>query len=255
MTKFINNFKVVDNKNINGEFFVLELSQSEKLPAINPGQFVQVKIENSPDTFLRRPFSVHDVDFGKNTLKILIQIVGEGTKKLSQLEKGDLLNLIYPLGNSFTMPEPDEKVLLVGGGCGIAPLLYLGRSLKLQGNDPEFLLGFRNSKRILEFSEYEELGKVWITTEDGSSGTAGMVTDHSVLIKNSYTRIYCCGPEAMMKAVAGYCKKSNIFCEVTLENLMACGIGACLCCIVETTKGNLCSCTEGPVFNVNDLKW
>jgi dihydroorotate dehydrogenase electron transfer subunit len=255
MAKFLKDFKVIGNKIINEDFFVLELSQSGKLPVLSPGQFVQAKIENSPNTFLRRPFSIHDVDLGKNTLKILIQVVGEGTKKLSQLEKGALLNLIYPLGNSFTMPALGEKILLIGGGCGIAPLLYLGRSLKMQGFSPEFLFGFRNSNRILEYSEYESLGKVWLTTEDGSAGIKGLVTDHPVLAKNSLDRIYCCGPEAMLKAVAKYCRNNNIFCEVTLENLMACGIGACLCCIVDTVKGNLCSCTDGPVFNINDLKW
>jgi dihydroorotate dehydrogenase electron transfer subunit len=153
------------------------------------------------------------------------------------------------------MPLSGEKVLLIGGGCGIAPLLYLGRSLKLQGFDPEFLFGFRNSKRILEYSEYESLGKVWLTTEDGSAGIEGLVTEHPVLTKNNFDKIYCCGPEMMMMAVAKYCKDNNIFCEVTIENLMACGIGACLCCIVDTVKGNLCSCTEGPVFNINYLKW
>ena len=255
MPKLLSDFKVVDNKCINEEFFVLELSQSEKLPELNPGQFVQVKIENSQNTFLRRPFSIHDVDLGKNTLKILIQIVGAGTKRLSQIDKGELINIIYPLGNSFTIPVSGEKVLLIGGGCGIAPLLYLGRSLKLQGLEPEFLFGFRNSKRILEYSEYESLGKVWLTTEDGSAGISGLVIDHPVLSKNNYNKIYCCGPELMMKAVGKYCKNNNIFCEVTLENMMACGIGACLCCVVDTVKGNLCSCTDGPVFNINDLKW
>lgn len=255
MTKFIGDLKVIDNKAINENHFVLELSQNEKLPVLKPGQFVQVKIEDSPGTFLRRPFSIHDVDPGRNSLKLLIQIIGDGTQKLSQIKKGDSLNLIYPLGNSFTMPLIGEKVLLIGGGCGIAPLLYLGRSLKLKGIHPEFLFGFKNSKRILEYSEYESLGQVWITTEDGSSGISGMVTDHNVMMKRRYDRIYCCGPEPMLKAVAKYCTKNHLFCEVTLENLMACGIGACLCCIVNTVNGNVCSCIDGPVFNINDLKW
>jgi dihydroorotate dehydrogenase electron transfer subunit len=255
MTKFLSEFKVIDTYNFNEEYVILELWQSEKLPPLYPGQFVQIKIENSPGTFLRRPFSIHDVDIGKNTFKILIQVVGDGTKKLCKVLKGESLNIIYPLGNHFTIPVRSEKVLLVGGGCGIAPLLFLGRSLKQQGSETDFLFGFRNSKRILEYSEYESLGKVWLTTEDGSAGTEGYVTDHPVLENNNYERIYCCGPEAMLKAIANHCKSKGIFCELTLENLMACGIGVCLCCVVDTVRGNVCSCTDGPVFNINDLKW
>ena len=255
MAKFLNDFKAVDTYSINEEYIIIELWQAEKLPPLFPGQFVQIKIENSPGTFLRRPFSIHDVDPHKNTIKILVQVVGDGTRKLSKIEVGSQLNLIYPLGNQFTMPSENEKVLLIGGGCGIAPLLFLGRRLRQLGIGTYFLFGFRNSKRILEYSEYESLGKVWLTTEDGSAGYAGYVTDHPVLKNSVFHRIYCCGPDPMMKAVAKYSKSRNISCEVSLENLMACGIGVCLCCVVDTVKGNVCSCTEGPVFNINDLKW
>lgn len=255
MSKRIEDLKITENKRISTDFYVLELSGSEKLPEIKPGQFVQVRVDGSPETFLRRPISVHDVNYGSNTLKLLIQVAGKGTEKLSKLKAGDLLNIIYPLGNSFSNPFDNDKILLVGGGCGIAPLLYLGQHLKSIGFSPDFLLGFRNSERILEYDEYSSIGKVFITTEDGSRGEKGFVTSHSVLSDVKYDRIYCCGPDSMMKAVAGYATKNNIICEVSLENLMACGIGACLCCIVDTVHGNLCSCIDGPVFNIKDLKW
>jgi len=255
MAKRIEDLKLIENKRINNDFFVLELAGLGKLPEIKPGQFVQVRVDNGPVTFLRRPISIHDVDWGKNTFKLLIQIVGNGTRALSKLKNGDLLNLIYPLGNSFTDPGINEKVLLVGGGCGVAPLLFLGKYLKSKGYTPDILLGFRNSERVIEFDEYLEVGKVFLTTEDGSRGEKGFVTRHSVLSTNKYNRIYCCGPDSMMRAIASYCTKNNINCEVSLENPMACGIGACLCCIVETTKGNLCSCIDGPIFNITDLKW
>jgi dihydroorotate dehydrogenase electron transfer subunit len=255
MSKRIEYFKVIENKRINSDFNVIELSGDIKLTEINPGQFAQVKVDGSPETFLRRPISIHDVDYERNTIKILIQIAGKGTEKLSKLKKGDSLNLIYPLGSTFSMPGDSEKILLIGGGCGIAPLLYLGKHLKSVGYKPEILLGFRNRDRIIEYNEYAELGKVHLTTEDGSEGEKGYITDHSVLSRSRYDRIYCCGPDSMMKAVAGYCRKHNIICEVSLENLMACGIGVCLCCIVDTVKGNLCSCIDGPVFNINVLKW
>ncbi len=255
MAKRIEDFEVIDNKRINNDFFILDLFSINKLPDIKPGQFLQVKVNGSPETFLRRPISMHDVDYDNNAIKLLIQIAGKGTEALSKLRNGDILNIIYPLGNSFSTPDVKEKVLLVGGGCGIAPLLYLGKWLKSIGIAPDILLGFRNSERIIEYDEYLKIGKVFLTTEDGSRGEKGFVTAHSILSTLKYDRIYCCGPDSMMKAVAMYSRKNNIVCEVSLENLMACGIGACLCCIVETVKGNLCTCIDGPVFNINDLKW
>jgi dihydroorotate dehydrogenase electron transfer subunit len=255
MAKRIEDLKVIGNKRLNNDYFILELSAETKIPEFMPGQFAQVRVDGSQETFLRRPISIHDVDYEKNTFKLLIQIAGKGTQKLSKLVIGDILNLIYPLGNSFSLPSDKEKVLLVGGGCGIAPLLYLGKYLKSNGYIPDIVLGFRNRLKIIEFEDYREIGKVFIATEDGSEGEKGYVTNHSVFSTNRYNRIYSCGPELMMKAVAYYSKKNNITCEVSLENLMACGIGACLCCVVDTVKGNLCTCVEGPVFNVNDLKW
>jgi len=255
MAKRIENLKVIGNKRLNNDFFTLELSGNIKIPDFKPGQFAQVRVEGSPETFLRRPISIHDVDYERNMFKLLIQIAGKGTNTLSKLRNGDMLNLIYPLGNFFTLPVEKEQILLVGGGCGIAPLLFLGKYLKSNGYIPDIVLGFRNSDMIIEFEEYQKIGSVFITTEDGSMGEKGYVTKHSVFSTRKYDRIYCCGPDSMMKAIAFYCKKNNIACEVSLENLMACGIGACLCCIVDTVKGNLCTCIDGPVFNIIDLKW
>jgi dihydroorotate dehydrogenase electron transfer subunit len=255
MTKRIESLRIAENKRLNKDLFTLELSGSERIPEMKPGQFVQAKIEGSPGTFLRRPFSVHDVNYPQNTFKLLIQIAGKGTEALSRLGNGDLLNLIYPLGNFFTLPEKGQRVLLAGGGCGVAPLLFLAKYLKSNDFIPDILLGFRNNERIIEYDEYSEVGRVFLTTEDGSRGTKGIVTEHPVLSSDRYDVIYCCGPESMMKAVVTYCRQNRIKCEVSLENLMGCGIGACLCCVVETVKGNLCTCVDGPVFNINDLKW
>jgi dihydroorotate dehydrogenase electron transfer subunit len=117
------------------------------------------------------------------------------------------------------------------------------------------LLGFRSSKRIIEYDKYAELGPVYLTTEDGSRGEKGYITGHTVLSNNRYDRIYCCGPEPMMKAVARYSLENDTECEVSLENLMACGIGVCLCCVTDTIRGHVCTCIDGPVFNVKELKW
>jgi dihydroorotate dehydrogenase electron transfer subunit len=255
MAKRIEDLKIAGNKRLTKDLFVLELSSREELPDLKPGQFAQVKVDGSSETFLRRPFSIHDVNYEINTIKLLIQVAGKGTAALSNLKIGDSLNLIYPLGNSFGLPDKDQKILLVGGGCGVAPLLFLGKHLKSNGYSPDILLGFRNSERIIELEEYLKIGNVFLTTEDGSKGEKGYVTSHSVLSESIFERIYCCGPDSMMRAVAAYSNKKNIDCEVSLENLMACGFGVCLCCIVSTTRGNLCTCIDGPVFNIKELKW
>jgi dihydroorotate dehydrogenase electron transfer subunit len=255
MTKRVDNLKVVSNKILTEDFCVLKLESDRKLPDFRPGQFVQVKADRSPDTFLRRPISVHDVDYENNSYSILIQVLGKGTESLYKLKAGDYLNVVHPLGNAFSVPAIGGKILLIGGGTGIAPLLFLGKYLKNKGFEIEFLLGFRNQSRVILVNEYSSVGKVHLTTEDGSVGEKGLVTQHSVLKSHDIGMIYCCGPDPMMHAVAKVCQKNNISCEVSLENLMACGFGICLCCIVETTRGNICTCTEGPVFNIKELKW
>ncbi len=255
MKKRIDDLSIIENRRLNEQFFVLTAVSSTPLPEILPGQFVQALIKGSPGTFLRRPLSVHDVDYKSNTISILVQIVGRGTDCLSRLKPGEKLNLVYPLGNSFTLPGKDEKVLLTGGGCGMAPLLYLGRKISEIGINPVFALGFRSRSRVLEHDEFEKLGEVHISTEDGSMGHHGFVTDIPVFKNNKWDKVYSCGPEPMMRAVAEVCRQNDIFCEVSLENLMACGIGVCLCCVVQTSSGNVCSCTDGPVFNIHELKW
>ena len=226
------------------------------LPEMLPGQFAQIRVDGSKETFLRRPVSIHNVDRQANEVSFLVQIVGEGTRALSRLQTGDTLNVILPLGNGFTMPEsPDEKVLLVGGGVGVAPLLYLGVRMREMGVEPTFLLGARSQSDLLQQEAFRAVGRVFVTTEDGTAGERGFVTQHSLLQNERFTRICVCGPKPMMLAVARYAKSVSTPCEVSLENMMACGLGACLCCVEDTQQGNVCVCTEGPVFNINQLKW
>ena len=256
MKKYIDDFIVVENRRLNPEYVVLTLQLDRDLPEMHPGQFAEVRVDNAPDTFLRRPISIHDVDKEKRQLKLLVQEVGEGTRAMGRLQKGDGLNLVYPLGNSFSDPV-SENVLLVGGGCGVAPLLFLGRRLKEKGITPRFLLGARNDDGLLALGEYEKVGEVNVTTEDGSAGTKGFVVHHPLMRTGSpgYGHIYTCGPDAMMRVVAKYARNHNIKCEVSLENRMACGIGACLCCVTDTVEGHKCTCTDGPVFDSTYLKW
>ena len=256
LKKHISDFKVLQNIRLNHDTFLLVLNHPEKLPQINAGQFVEVLIDDAPHTFLRRPISVHDIDFKLNTLTLFIKIVGKGTEKLSQLKAGEKLNLVYPLGNTFTIVKK-QKVLLAGGGCGIAPLLYLAKVLFNNNCDVHIILGAKASCDILQVEEYKKYAHVYITTDDGSQGVKGFLVQHP-LIKNDirfFNRIYTCGPERMMQSVAKIAKANNVECEVSLENTMACGIGACLCCVVDTVEGHKCVCTEGPIFNINNLKW
>lgn len=253
--KIVSDFKILDNTPAGGSYFKLKLQcESGQLPDICPGQFAEVRVDNSKTTFLRRPFSIHDADKQSNTLDLLINKVGDGTLALSELVPGDYLNLMLPLGKGFGIPEPESDVLLIGGGVGMAPMLLLGKELSKSCN-VSFLFGFRAQSYIIDLSSYSMYGKVYITTEDGSVGEKGFVTNHSVLSENIFDKIYACGPTPMMKAVAKFARAHNVECEVSLENKMACGLGACLCCVTMTNDGHKCVCTDGPVFNINDLPW
>lgn len=256
--KKVSDFIITENISLNKDYFLLVAKSPDTMPEMFPGQFVDVRVENSQTTFLRRPFSINDVDYEKQLIYILIQIVGDGSKKLSVLKEGDKIDMVYPLGNTFTMPSKgDKEVLLIGGGVGLAPMLFLGKEISKQGLKPKFLIGARNENGLLELDEFNKYGDVYMTTEDGSAGEKGYVTQHSILTDSNinFDKIYTCGPEPMMKAVAAHAVKNDTWCEVSLENTMGCGFGVCLCCVTETTAGHKCVCTDGPVFNINDLTW
>ncbi len=256
MKKYVKDLTISEISYPHERYVLLKLTDTENLPDILPGQFVEVKVEGSPDTFLRRPISINYVDREKNQLWLLIAMVGEGTRTLGCLKVGDTLNLVFPLGNGFSpMRKKGEKVLLVGGGVGVAPLLEYGKVLKGQGAQPIFLLGARSEKDLLLLEMFKSISTVYVTTEDGSAGEKGFVTQHSILASEHFDRISVCGPKPMMVSVARYARQTDTPCEVSLENMMACGLGACLCCVEKTVRGNVCVCQEGPVFDINDLTW
>ena len=256
MKKYLLDLRVKSVAQIHQRYVLIKLTDDKPLPEMLPGQFVEIRVDGSPATFLRRPISINFVDHEENELWLLVAAVGEGTKKLAQLLSGDKLNCLLPLGNGFTMPiSTDEKILLVGGGVGVAPLLYMGAEMARQGIQPTFLLGARTANDLLMLDYFKRYGRVYVTTEDGSAGEKGFVTNHSLLQNEQFSRIATCGPTPMMKAVAHYARQADVECEVSLENLMACGLGACLCCVEKTTEGNLCVCKDGPVFNIRKLLW
>ncbi|MCQ2337238.1 MAG: dihydroorotate dehydrogenase electron transfer subunit [Paludibacteraceae bacterium] len=249
--KFELTLTVVENIKLNNSFFKLVLTHSEPLPEMVPGQFVEVKVENTPTVYLRRPISINNVDYKANTLSLVIKNVGDGTNALSTLSVGSTVNILLPLGNGYTLINSGEA-LLVGGGVGIAPLLYLGKVLRSGGVKVTYLLGFKVKSDLIDLSDYEALGDVMVTTEDGSVGVKGFVTGHQC-IKRHYDMMYVCGPTPMMRNVAKEAMATGTECEVSLENMMACGLGACLGCVTQTKEGHKCVCSDGPVFNINKL--
>lgn len=256
MKKYILDLVVSENIQLNDNYVLLKMTAPTELPDMLPGQFAELEVEGSSKTFLRRPISINFIDKDNNEVWFLIQLVGDGTRHLAAVKRGQTINVILPLGNSFTMPENgSERLLLVGGGVGTAPMLFLGEQLSKKGFTPNFLLGARSQNDLLQLNEFTQYGNVFTTTEDGSMGEKGYVTQHSLLSTQTFNKIYTCGPKPMMMAVAKYAKTNNIECEVSLENTMACGFGVCLCCVENTTEGHICVCKEGPVFNIKKLLW
>lgn len=257
MKKYIMDLELTSNRAIGSQYALLKLRPvgDAALPAqIEPGQFVEVAVDNSPSVLLRRPISVNNVDRERGELWLLVRRAGAGTAAIMSRREGERLNVVLPLGRGFTLPTPGERTLLVGGGVGVAPLYYLGGEMRRRGLAPEFLLGARSEGDLLLLDEFRRLGAVHVSTDDGTAGEPGLVTANSVLSR-PWDRICCCGPLPMMKAVAREARRLGAQCEVSLENVMACGLGACLCCVERTVRGNVCVCTEGPVFNINQLTW
>jgi len=257
MRKTVQNLLLIDKKQLNKDNFLLKLQSENTFDTIYPGQFVNIEIKKATEIFLRRPFSILDVDYKNRTFSLLVKILGRGSKVLTEYVPGDIISTVFPLGKSFSLPEKNEKVLLIGGGSGVAPMLFLAKICGLNPFSVHIIFGGKSESDLIATTEYEQFGNFYYTTEDGSKGEKGFVTNHSLFTGNlkSFDKIYTCGPLPMMKSIARVAYANNIFCEVSLENTMACGIGVCLCCVEDTKQGNKCVCTEGPVFNINDLKW
>lgn len=233
----------------------LTAPDSECLAEVVPGQFVQVRIDNCATALLRRPISVCDVRYGSELI-LFVKPQGQGTRNLVNTPEGTEVDIMFPLGNGFTVDDSaGKRVLLAGGGVGAAPLVMLARELSRLGADVTVVLGGRSKNDVDGVKDmYETARRVEVSTDDGSEGHHGVVTLNPVF-NEAYDRIYCCGPTPMMHAVAALARAKGTWCEVSLENHMACGVGACLCCVENTSdRGNVCVCTEGPVFNIKRLE-
>ena len=211
----------------------------------NPGQFVNVKIR---DLFLRRPISV--CDLGKDSLTLVYKVVGKGTEKLSESKAGDAFDMLTGLGNGYDLSCAGEKPLLIGGGVGVPPLYYLAKKLIEKGASPFVALGFNRKEDAFFLREFEELGaKVAVATVDGSLGEKGFVTG---VLPESYSYFYACGPEPMLKAAFAATTTEG---ELSFEERMGCGFGACMGCTCKTIAGNTRICKEGPVLKKGEILW
>lgn len=234
--------KVVKNIEIADELYLLVLSGASYL---KPGQFLQVQV---PGYTLRRPFCAADYDFEKKELSIIYKALGGGTKAMAKFEVGQEVDILNCLGNGFDLSLA-EKPLLIGGGVGIVPLYYLAKKLHEEGKEIVSVLGYPCKNQCFFLDEFSKLGKVYVSTDDGSLGVKGNVMD--VLKKENilYDYFYACGPPVMFKALSKWATNG----QVSLESKMGCGFGACMGCSIITKNGFKRVCKEGPVFNIDEL--
>ena len=232
--------------------------------SVNSGQFINIKVSDGNTPLLRRPFSVYDTD-GKDWIEVVYGVIGEGTKLLSSKKEGEILSLIGPLGNTFQISSNLENtnIILIGGGLGIPPIHFFAKTLQKNEITFQVFLGAKTGGEVISKIKFSTMtDKLWISTDDGSSGIKGTVLDvlenrwkTDNCFKNSKTIIYSCGPEPMLKALSLWANHNNIQIHVSMESMMGCGFGVCLGCAVKTVHGNKFVCCDGPVFDGSEILW
>jgi dihydroorotate dehydrogenase electron transfer subunit len=225
--------------------------------SVRAGQFVHVRVAQGTDFLLRRPFSVHRADPAAGRIEILYQVLGRGTRELADKRPGDAMDAVGPLGTGFSVPEGTAHALVVAGGLGIAPMGMLLEHLASVGVAVTAVVGASTQGRLLAMELLEaNARRVLPCTDDGSCGAAGFVT---VALPEALADrpdvAYVCGPEPMARAVAAACAKASVPCQVSLERLMACGVGACLSCVVSLRDRQARACVDGPVFDAEEVCW
>ena len=247
-------YLIVDKKNLAKGIFDIEVLCPEVAKLSKAGQFVQAAAEGF---FLRRPISICDIDKKKGTIRLVFEIRGKGTEKLAGLNTGDTIDLIAPLGNGFKVLEKGKKAVCIGGGIGTPPMLGIAKEY---GENATVISGFRNMAAVILQDDYKAVGaKTVLCTDDGTAGIKGFVTDafKEELEKDKPDIVYACGPMIMLKNLTAICKENGIECQVSLEQRMACGVGACLVCVCRTVKSgeefNSHVCKDGPVFDSEEV--
>lgn len=250
---------VKDNRQVAKDHFLLTARPLDTIHAPNPGQFFMLSVDSRLDPLLKRPFSLHR--FISGDLQFLYRVVGKATAILKAKKTGDTMELIGPLGNGFPVDEREgAKPVLVAGGMGIAPLFALAE--RLAKRQPVFLYGARRAEEVFCKDELNSIGIApIISTDDGTSGRKGIVTElvDEFLSKHQSSSsdysIYACGPKPMLASLSGITKKHKVKAYMALEESMACGVGACLGCVIKTVDGYKRVCKEGPVFSSDDIMW
>ncbi len=264
---------VLSNHEVSPGYYRMRVTAPPELLSASPGQFVMVKVRDSIDPLLRRPFGIFDIgvlpaayDGGCEQvyLEMLYKVVGKGTAMMATLHNGDVLDFLAPLGNGFRMGNPQGEKVLVGGGIGLAPLYFLAKKL-VENSKVRLFIGGRTREDILCVTEFERLGiETYVSTDDGTLGACGLVTEvmeRHLTEDGGDKTIFSCGPMPMLQAVADIARRRSIACQVSLEAHMACGMGACLGCVVKGSEHGdshpdyRCVCKEGPVFNFQQLVW
>lgn len=246
--------KIISHKKIAPFHYKMTLEEKNIAKYSSPGQFIQIKISEENNPLLRRPFSINNINF--SCIDIIYKIVGKGTKILSQKKIGEYLDILGPLGQGFKIPKESYKIILVGGGYGISPLYFLGKELKNKNFDFKVIISAKNKALLICKNDFKKIGvKTYLTTENGSIGKKGLATD---LLKNLLNHsdkflVYACGPISMLKCVVEICKEYLAECQVSLETIIACGLGACFGCTINTKDGYKLVCKDGPVFRGEDI--
>ena len=247
MPKVLEESSVILQQALDARTYLLRLKAVQIARQVEPGQFVHIKLTTPGEALLRHPFGVAAVDKTQGMVDIIYRVMGEFTRALSALTCSDSLSILGPLGRGFDLAI-SGRVLLVGGGTGLAPLLFLASYLGIEKTD--VLMGARTKEELFWQDLYHPFAQhIFMTTDDGSLGTRGtvMAVLPSLLVQG-YQRVYVCGPSPMMKAVANACEAQDVACQVSLERYMACGMGACLSCTCQGHEKRLKVCTDGPVF-------
>ena len=250
--------KISDKKELASGIWQMDVSGDFPYTEVQPGQFVHIQVGDGHDHVLRRPISIAEVNPEQSRLTIVFRIVGEGTEWLAQQSVGNVLDVIGPLGNGFKSVK-NARSLIVGGGIGIPPLYELAKRLKVEGNKVDIFLGFRRGDEVFWKERFAKFGNVQLYTEDGALGTKGFVTSgiEARLIEKPklWDYVYACGPRGMLKAVQELIMDLPVGGGVSLEERMACGVGACYGCTCETTaEESKRICVDGPVFDWREVK-
>ncbi|MBR2283328.1 MAG: dihydroorotate dehydrogenase electron transfer subunit [Ruminococcus sp.] len=247
---------IVRKQAIAREIYSFVIACPEIAEAAVPGQFVHIRADGFT---LRRPISICGIDREKGTLRIVFEVRGDGTAQIARLNEGDTIDILAPLGHGFTLLPDAERVVLIGGGIGTPPMLPLA---KYYGSKAVAVSGFRNASAAILQDDLRDTGaETILCTDDGSAGIHGFVTQpFSELAANGgIDAVYACGPMPMLRGVADICRKSGIFCEISLEERMACGIGACLGCACRISENGseryAHVCKDGPVFRAEEVLW